>query len=207
MVSNIMLTLVFSAGVAAVYYLVPRRFRQWLLLLASVLFYVSAGPWLLVLSGGSALWSFYTGVKIEQAETKEKKKVWLWAGILPILGVLFVYKYFNFFVGSVAALLTIAGLGGSAPVLQLAVPMGISYYTFKMISFLADIYLGKREAEHGVDGCGAYLTYILFFPQILSGPIERSEHFLMQLHAGPVYRPELFLWVCSGSCWDCLRKS
>ena len=69
MVSNIMLTLVFSAGVAAVYYLVPRRFRQWLLLLASVLFYVSAGPWLLALSGGSALWSFYTGVKIEQADT------------------------------------------------------------------------------------------------------------------------------------------
>ena len=192
MVSNIMLTLAFLVGVAAVYYLVPRRFRQWLLLLASMLFYMSAGPWMLVLSGGSALWSFYAGAKIEQAETKEKKKVWLWAGILPILGVLFVYKYFNFFVGSVAALLTIAGLGGSAPVLQLAVPMGISYYTFKMISFLADIYLGKREAEHGVDGCGAYLTYILFFPQILSGPIERSEHFLMQLHAGPVYRPELF---------------
>ena len=105
MVSNIMLTLAFLVGVAAVYYLVPRRFRQWLLLLASMLFYVSAGPWMLVLSGGSALWSFYAGAKIEQAETKEKKKVWLWAGILPILGVLFVYKYFNFFVGSVAALL------------------------------------------------------------------------------------------------------
>ena len=192
MVSNIMLTLVFSAGVAVVYYLVPRRFRQWLLLLASVLFYVSAGPWLLALSGGSALWSFYTGVKIEQAETKEKKKVWLWAGILPILGVLFVYKYFNFFVGSVAALLALAGLGGSAPVLSLAVPMGISYYTFKMISFLADIYLGKRGAERGLEGCGAYLTYILFFPQILSGPIERSEHFIEQLHEGPTYHAELF---------------
>ena len=73
MVSNIMLTLAFLVGVAAVYYLVPRRFRQWLLLLASMLFYVSAGPWMLVLSGGSALWSFYAGAKIEQAETKEKK--------------------------------------------------------------------------------------------------------------------------------------
>ncbi len=113
-------------------------------------------------------------------------------GILPILGVLFVYKYFNFFVGSVAALLALAGLGGSAPVLSLAVPMGISYYTFKMISFLADIYLGKRGAERGLEGCGAYLTYILFFPQILSGPIERSEHFIEQLHEGPTYHAELF---------------
>jgi len=192
MVSNIMLTLVFLAGVAAVYYLVPRRFRQWLLLLASILFYVSAGPWMLVLSGGSALWSFYTGVKIEQAETKEKKKVWLRAGILPVLGVLFVYKYFNFFLESIGSLLALAGLKGSTPVLVLAVPLGISYYTFKMISYLADIYQGKRKTERGLEGCGAYLTYILFFPQILSGPIERSEHFLEQLHEGPVYRPELF---------------
>ena len=192
MVSNIMLTLVFLAGVAAVYYLVPRRFRQWLLLLASILFYVSAGPWMLVLSGGSALWSFYTGEKIEQAETKEKKKVWLWAGILPILGVLFVYKYFNFFLESIGSLLALAGLKGSTPVLMLTVPLGISYYTFKMISYLADICQGKRAAERGLEGCGAYLTYILFFPQILSGPIERSEHFLEQLHEGPTYSPELF---------------
>ncbi len=168
MTSNIMLTLVFAGVTAAVYYLVPRRFRQWLLLAASVVFYLSAGPWMLLLSGGAALLSFYTGVKIEQATTKEKKKVWLWAGILPILGVLFVCKYVNFFL------------------------LGISYYSFKMISYLADIYMGKREAEHGPDGCGAYLTYILFFPQILSGPIERSEHFLTQLHEGPVYRSELF---------------
>ena len=62
MISNVMLTLGFLAGVAAVYYLVPVRYRQWLLLLASVLFYLSAGPRLLALSAGSALWSFFAGL-------------------------------------------------------------------------------------------------------------------------------------------------
>lgn len=191
MVSNILLTLVYLAGAAAVYYLLPGRLRRWLLLAASLLFYGSAGPWMLVLSGCSALWCFLAGEKIEEAREKEKKKVWLWAGILPILGVLFVYKYFDFFVSSVAELLTLAGLGGSKVVLDLSIPLGISYYTFKMISYLADIYLEKRGAERGVEGCLAFLTYILFFPQILSGPIERSDIFLRQLHGELPYQPGL----------------
>ena len=78
------------------------------------------------------------------------------------------------------------------PSLSLLLPLGISYYTFKIISYNADIFLGKREAEKGLSGCGAYLTYVLFFPQIVSGPIERSESFLAQLHAGPAYDAGLF---------------
>lgn len=192
MTSNIMLTLVFLAGVLAVYYLAPRRARQWILLAASLLFYLSADPRMLLLSGACVLWSFAAGIGTEKAGTKGKKKIWLAAAVLPQLAVLFLFKYFNFFVGSVSSLLALAGLDASAPVLSLALPLGISYYTFKMISYNADIYMGKREAEKGVSGCGAYLTYVLFFPQIVSGPIERSEHFLEQLHAGPVYDADLF---------------
>lgn len=192
MVSNILLTLVYLAGAAAVYYLLPGRLRRWLLLLASILFYGSAGPWMLMLSGSSALWCFLAGRKIEEAKEKEKKKVWLWAGILPILGVLFVYKYFDFFIASIAGLLALVGLSGSRSVLNLTIPLGISYYTFKMISYLADIYLEKRKAERGAEGCCAFLTYVLFFPQILSGPIERSDVFLKQLHGELCYQPRLF---------------
>lgn len=175
MISNILLTLGYLAGVAAVYYLLPMQYRRWLLLLASILFYCTAGSWVPVLAGLSALWSFFAGRKIEDTKEKEKKKVWLWAGILPILGVLFVYKYFDFYAD-----------------LNLMIPLGISYYTFKMISYLVDIYLGKREAERGIDGCSAYLTYVLFFPQLLSGPIERSDHFLRQLHGELNLQPQLF---------------
>lgn len=192
MTSNIMLTLAFLAGVLAVYYLTPKAGRQWILLAASLLFYLSADPRMLLLSGGSALWSFAAGIGTERAGTRGQKKAWLLAAVLPALLVLFVFKYFNFFVGSVWSLLGAAGLSGSAPVLALALPLGISYYTFKMISYNADVFLGKREAEKGISGCGAYLTYVLFFPQIVSGPIERSEGFLAQLHEGPCYDAALF---------------
>ena len=96
MTSDIILTLLFLAGVLAVYYLVPRGRRVWVLLAASVIFYVSAGFWMLKWIVGSGLWTFYAGVKMEQAETKEKKKVWLRAGILAVLGILFAEKYLGF---------------------------------------------------------------------------------------------------------------
>ena len=181
MTSNIMLTLAFLAGVLAVYYLTPRAGRLWILLAASLLFYLSADPRMLLLSGGSALWSYFAGIRTEEAETKKEKKLWLAAAVVPVLLVLFVFKYLNFFTESFAALLSLAGLSAGVPVLSLVLPLGISYYTFKMISYNADIYLGKREAEKGVPGLCAYLTYILFFPQILSGPIERSEGFMERM--------------------------
>ena len=192
MTSNVMLTLAFLAGVLAVFYLTPKAGRQWILLAASLLFYLSADPRLLLLSGGSALWSFAAGIGTEKAGTKKEKRIWLAAAVLPVLLVLFVFKYFNFFMDSVASVLALAGISGSVPSLSLLLPLGISYYTFKIISYNADIFLGKREAEKGLSGCGAYLTYVLFFPQIVSGPIERSESFLAQLHAGPAYDAGLF---------------
>lgn len=192
MTSNVMLTLAFLAGVLAVFYLTPKAGRQWILLAASLLFYLSADPRLLLLSGGSALWSFAAGIGMEKAGTKKEKRIWLAAAVLPVLLVLFVFKYFNFFMDSIASVLALAGVSGSVPSLSLLLPLGISYYTFKIISYNADIFLGKREAEKGLSGCGAYLTYVLFFPQIVSGPIERSESFLEQIHAGPAYDAGLF---------------
>ena len=205
MTSDIILTLLFLAGVLAVYYLVPRGRRVWVLLAASVIFYVSAGFWMLKWIVGSGLWTFYAGVKMEQAETKEKKKVWLRAGILAVLGFLFAEKYLGFLWKNLLLLSSVLRfpLAADFPFSMKALaPLGISYYSFKMISYLADIYQEKRHAERGVEGCGIYLAYVLFFPQILCGPIERSEHFTGQLHEGPVYRSELFSlglqWIVLG---------
>ena len=126
MTSNIMLTLAFLAGVLAVYYLTPRAGRWWILLAASLLFYLSADPRLLLLAAGSALWSFAAGIGTEGAGTRGQKKAWLLAAVLPVLLVLFVLKYFDFFAESVGSLLAYAGISVSAPVLRLALPLGIS---------------------------------------------------------------------------------
>lgn len=189
MASNIMLTLLFLGVVLIVYYLTPSRMRWGILLAASLIFYASASRWMLLLAGGSACWSWTAGKKIKEAEREREKRGWLLLGILPLLGVLFVFKYFNFFSVSMASLLELAGLAADPFVLRLMLPLGISYYTFKIISYEADVYMGKREPEPHV---GYYLTYVLFFPQILSGPIERSEKFLEQFHQGLSYDGALF---------------
>ncbi len=189
MASNIMLTLLFLGVVLAVYYLAPSRMRWGVLLAASLIFYASASHWMLLLAGGSACWSWFAGMKIEKSEMGKEKRGWLLLGILPLLGVLFLFKYFNFFSASFCSLLGLAGFSADPLVLKLLLPLGISYYTFKMISYEADIYMGKRESEPHM---GYYLTYVLFFPQILSGPIERSESLLNQFHQGLGYDGELF---------------
>lgn len=189
MASDIMLTLLFLGAVLVIYYLAPSRIRWGILLAASLIFYASASVWMLLLTGISACWSWFAGGRIEEIHTEKGKRGWLLLGILPLLGVLFVFKYFNFFSASVASLLAQAGLPADPLVLKLMLPLGISYYTFKMISYLADIYLGKRSSEPYV---GYYVTYVLFFPQILSGPIERSKGFLEQLHRGLHYDSRLF---------------
>ena len=189
MASNVMLTLLFLGAVLLVYYLAPPRSRWGLLLAASLIFYASASGWMLLLTGISACWSWFAGIRMEEAHTRKGKRGWLLLGILPLLGVLFAFKYFNFFSTSVSSLLGVLGLSSEPLVLKLMLPLGISYYTFKMISYHADLYLGKRSAETHM---GYYLTYVLFFPQILSGPIERSEDFLRQLPLGLCYDSGLF---------------
>jgi D-alanyl-lipoteichoic acid acyltransferase DltB (MBOAT superfamily) len=189
MASDIMLTLLFLAAVLVVYYLVSKQARWGILLAGSILFYLSASPRMLLLVAASALWSWAAGKQIERTNTKSGKRGWLLGSILPLIGILFLFKYFNFFTGSVGKLLAMAGIPVQAPVLKLVLPMGISYYTFKMISYAVDIYEGKRGSE---EHAGYYLTYVLFFPQILSGPIERSGHFLQQIHEGLEYDSVLF---------------
>lgn len=189
-----MLTLCFLAGVLVVYYCLPPG-RRWVwLLVTSYVFYMSVDARMALLLGGSTLWAWFAGLRLERSQGEaaageRKRKLWLWAGILPLLLVLFVCKYLNFFMESVLGLLSLAGLGGSYHTLRLAMPLGISYYTFKLLSYLLDIYRGRLGAQRH-PGCLA--VYTSFFPQILSGPIERAGDMLSWLEA-PVYQQELFV--------------
>ena len=181
-------TLCFFALILAIYYIVPWKFRWMLLLAASGVFYISADWKMSFLIAGSIAISWFAGLRIEKVKSKNEKKKWLGGCIVLLTGILFVFKYFNFFVDSVNGLLSLVGLGTTSYALQLIVPMGISYYTFKIISYLVDVYRGKIEAEQHF---GFYALYVSFFPQILCGPIERAEHFLPQLKYGCRYEEKL----------------
>lgn len=173
---------VFIAAVLAVFYVSPYRFRARILLAASMVFYLSYDGKVLLLVLATAAWTYLAGSKIEESQTR--KKSWLFAGILPVIGVLFVFKYINFFTESVVKLLRWFSISANEMVLELFLAVGLSYYSFKVISYLADIYKGKISAEKDF---GNYLLYVTFFPQMVSGPIERACDFLPQLEKNLIF--------------------
>ena len=183
-----MSTLGFFAVILGIYYIFPLRFRWGLLLTASVIFYASADWKMLGLIGGSIAVSYYVGLKIEQAENDKQKRGWMAVSIILLAIILMLCKYFSFFIDSVSGLMVALGLGSSSMVFHIAMPLGISYYTFKIISYLVDIYRKKIDAEKHF---GYYALYVGFFPQILCGPIERADHFIPQLKYGCKFEDKL----------------
>lgn len=192
MVSNVMLTLCFLGAVLVIYYALPKAYRWICLLAASCVFYASVDPWMLLLIGGSTLWAWFAGLQIEGGKEEntisKKARGWLLGGSLPLIGVLFVFKYLNFFIESAMALFGFLGFSGEPLTLKLVMPLGISYYTFKLLSYLFDVYRGKMQTEKHF---GFFALYVSFFPQILSGPIERAEVLLPQFRE-PAFDKQLF---------------
>ena len=171
-----MSTLGFFAIVLAIYYILPQKSRWGWLLWTSIEFYGSADWKMLALIGASIVGSYFAGLKIQQSENEKQKKGWMIGCIILLVAILMFFKYFGFFADAVGKM-----LGATSSVFKLAMPLGISYYTFKIISYLLDIYKGKIEAEKHF---GYYALYVSFFPQILCGPIERADHFIPQLKYG-----------------------
>lgn len=164
MQTNILLFLLFSIIAALVIHILPPALKKYGLLALNIIFYLSCDARFFLLMLLSICWSFLIGRQVENATAR--KKLWLWMGIIPIIFILAVFKYFNFFI-----------LSGNTS-LTLLMPLGISYYTFKIISYLADIYLGKRSPEPSPVN---YTIYVSFFPQIICGPISRSEEVTKEL--------------------------
>lgn len=152
----------------ALYYIVPgERGKNVLLLISGLVFYCFGSLQGLLILLASSLVNFLLGLRIQSGK---RAKLWLGIGIAANLGLLGLYKYLDFLVGSVLGL----------PQLQLglAAPLGISFFTFKCVSYLVD---AKRDGEQGTKRYFDFLLYVSFFPQIVAGPITRFGDFRRQL--------------------------
>ena len=169
--------LVFFPIVLLVYWLIPHKFRRYWLLFASYVFYMSWNAWLIFLIVGTTVVSYIAGLLIGRTEDAVKKK-WLVAITLIVcLGTLGIFKYLDFFTQSAFSLLGLFGLKLDPPVFGLLLPMGISFYTFQTLSYVIDVYRKKCEVEKNFI---YYALYVSFFPQLVAGPIERSDNLLPQ---------------------------
>lgn len=155
-----------------------QRYKLTLFLLASYFFY---GFWewkYLSLIIFSTVIDYFTAIKIEDSLHKNSKKKYLAISVLINLGTLAIFKYFNFFSQSLVDLLALFGFKGSAILIDVLLPVGISFYTFQSMSYSIDVYRGNRKASRSFL---LFATYVSYFPQLVAGPIERSDRLMPQL--------------------------
>ena len=155
----------FLPAVVLVYFLVPQRFRNAVLLLFSLLFYGWGEPKYVFLMVGTIAAFYGCGLAIGKAQTKKWKKLWLIVSVAAGIGLLAVFKYADFFVENINA-----ATGLSIPLLRLALPVGISFYTFQSLSYTIDVYRENVSVQKDPIAFGAYVT---LFPQLIAGPIVR----------------------------------
>lgn len=171
---------IFLPIVFILYWLAKNNLRlQNILLLVSSYFFYACWDWrFLFLLVFSTLLDYFTGIKIHEAENKNRKKFWLWLSIVVNLGFLGVFKYYNFFASSFADALSLLGIKSDFATLQIILPVGISFYTFHGLSYVIDLYKDRIKPERNfID----YSVFVSFFPLLVAGPIERATHLLPQI--------------------------
>jgi alginate O-acetyltransferase complex protein AlgI len=162
------------------WFVLNRNYRiQNILLLISSYFFYACWDWrFLFLLIFSTLLDYFTGLKMSNSTSLNKKKYWFWLSVLVNLGFLGFFKYYNFFANSFATLFSHFGIILSPWTLNVILPVGISFYTFHGLSYVIDIYKDRIKAERNfID----YSVFVSFFPLLVAGPIERATHLLPQI--------------------------
>ncbi len=220
----------FVAVLFLLYYIVPRRWQWGLLLGASYLFYALAGTEYLAYILVTTVTVYYTALRIERNAdrqtgylkehknelTKEEKKAykdrqksirlrWILAGLLLNLGILAVVKYTNFAIANLNGLLHAFGKGESRQLsfLDLALPLGISFYTFQALGYLIDVYRGTVRAQRNFF---RFALFVSFFPQLVQGPISRFGDLSQTLYAEHAFDKKTFSFGLQRILWGYFKK-
>jgi len=179
----------FFAIVISLYYVLPHRWQNRMLLVASYIFY---GWWdyrFVALMFATTLVDFYVAQRIDDSETQKTRKRWLLVSIVMNLGLLATLKYFNFFIENAQGLLHTMGFEISPWTLQVILPVGISFYTFEEMSYCIDVYRRELKASRNfVD----FAVFIAFFPHLVAGPILRPSKLLSQFQHPRVWKTDYF---------------
>jgi D-alanyl-lipoteichoic acid acyltransferase DltB (MBOAT superfamily) len=178
MLFNSLEFLIFFPVVLIIYHQLSFRFRGIFLLLASYYFYMSWNPTYIILILASTIVDYYSALQIGNSDQKHIKKFYLILSIIVNLGLLFTFKYFDFFSTSVQTATNSLGFDWEMPMLNVLLPVGISFYTFQTMSYTIDIYRGRFKPEKNFIYFALYVSY---FPQLVAGPIERGRKLLPQL--------------------------
>jgi D-alanyl-lipoteichoic acid acyltransferase DltB (MBOAT superfamily) len=172
--------LIFLPAVFGIHQLLPGgRGRLWLFLVASCVFYSFLIPAYLGILFFLIAVDFWTALRIQKSEDPSVRKGWLLLSLVSNIGMLAVFKYSNFFLSNLGAVAAAFDWNLPLPVLQWALPIGLSFHTFQSLSYVLEVYYRRFLAERSLLH---YSVYVLYFPQLVAGPIERPQNILPQLH-------------------------
>lgn len=175
--SSLLFLFLFLPAVLILYFITPRRFRNLVLLVVSLIFYAWGEPIYVVLMLFSTVVDYSHGLLVERFKSQNRDKaakMVVLSSMVINLGLLCFFKYTDFFIGNINGL-----FGAELPLLQIALPIGISFYTFQTMSYTIDVYRGDAKAQRNIISFGAYVT---LFPQLIAGPIVRYKTIADQLN-------------------------
>ena len=204
MLFNSLEFIIFLVLVFLVYWKLDRPKQNLFILIASYIFY---GWWdwrFLFLIFTSSTISFLLGRKIYGTDDVQRRKIYLTLNIFLSLGILGFFKYFNFFVSSLQELfVSVGAMPISVTTFSIILPVGISFYTFKELSYAIDVYRRKIPAASNFT---EFLAFVSFFPQLVAGPIDRAQSFLVQFAQKRVFKTEEAIDGCRQILWGFFKK-
>ncbi len=170
--------LFFFPFVTILFFISPHSYRWFILLVASCVFYSAFIPIYLFVLFFTILVDYIAGLYIEKS-TGILKRIYLIISLVCNLGILVYFKYYNFFIGSLNELFSFINLSYNIKLISIILPIGLSFHTFQAMSYTIEVYRGNQRAERHF---GYYALYVMFYPQLVAGPIERPQNILHQFH-------------------------
>ncbi len=193
--------LVFFPLVTLLYFILPFKFRWAMLLAASCIFYMYFIPKYILILFLTIIIDYVAGIYIEKYPKYGKRLLIL--SIVSNVGILMFFKYFNFFAINVNELADKLNWNYSVTLLSIILPIGLSFHTFQAMSYTIEVYRGNQKAERNL---GIYALYVMYYPQLVAGPIERPQNILHQFHEKHQFDFELFKHGLLLMLWGFFKK-
>jgi D-alanyl-lipoteichoic acid acyltransferase DltB (MBOAT superfamily) len=202
MLFNSLQFLVFFGFVSCAYFALPHRSRWILLLLSSCLFYMAFVPEYILILFSTILIDYVAGHLIGRSSGRARK-AWLVLSIVSNVGILVFYKYFNFLNTNLGHIFHLFHADNPIPALQILLPIGLSFHTFQAMSYTIEVYRGRQLPEKHL---GLYALYVMFYPQLVAGPIERPQNLLPQFRQKHEYDADRMRAGILRMAWGFFKK-
>lgn len=203
MLFNSIQFLIFFVVITTAYFIIPHKFRWFLLLGASCVFYAAFIPIYILILFGTIIIDYVAGIQIERASGR-RRKAFLIMSLVANIGVLAVFKYYNFLIDNVNYLLNEFHLNNKGlSYLSIALPIGLSFHTFQAMSYTIEVYRGNVPAERHF---GIYSLYVMFYPQLVAGPIERPQAIIHQFYERKTFNFERVIIGLERILWGLFKK-